>query len=243
MNTIIKQITDGNTSLGIELGSTRIKAVLLSDDGKMLAQGNHDWENELKDGVWTYSLERVSAGLKDSYAKLKADVKEKYGVTIKTFGSMGISAMMHGYLAFDKDDNLLVPFRTWRNMITPDAAEKLTKEFNFNIPQRWSIAHLYQAILNGEEHVKDITYFTTLAGFIHWKLTGEKVLGVGEASGMFPIDDDTRKFNEAYIEKFNILRNKAKEYESLLGIYVDSIYQQITDSLTLVDDSTEDSMG
>lgn len=205
MNTIIKQITDGNTSLGIELGSTRIKAVLLSDDGKMLAQGNHDWENELKDGVWTYSLERVSAGLKDSYAKLKTDVKEKYGVTIKTFGSMGISAMMHGYLAFDKDDNLLVPFRTWRNMITPDAAEKLTKEFNFNIPQRWSIAHLEQAIINGESHIGDIAFITTLSGYVHYMLTGKKVLGVGDASGMFPIDSTANDYNQAMIEKYDEL--------------------------------------
>lgn len=205
MNTVSQLIKNGNTSLGIELGSTRIKAVLIGDNGELLAQGNHDWENELKDGVWTYSIDRVKAGLQDSYKKLKADVKEKFDVTLTSVGAIGISAMMHGYLAFDKDDNLLVPFRTWRNMITPDAAKKLTEEFNFNVPQRWSIAHLEQAIINGEAHIDKINFITTLSGYVHYLLTGEKVLGVGDASGVFPIDSNTFDYDQKMVEKFDEL--------------------------------------
>ena len=180
-------IEQGNAILGIEFGSTRIKAVLINDGGEVLAVGGYDWENSLVNGIWTYSMEEIYAGLKGSYASLKADVKAKYGVTLKKLKAIGISGMMHGYLPFDGDGNLLSPFRTWRNTITAGAASILTEKFNFNIPQRWSIAHLYQSILNNDEHVKDIKYFTTLAGFIHTLLTGEKVLGIGEASGMFPM--------------------------------------------------------
>lgn len=196
-------IESGKAVLGIEFGSTRIKAVLIDDGGAVLAVGGYDWENSLKNGIWTYSLEEIYAGLKGSYASLKADVKEKYGITLKSLKAIGISGMMHGYLPFNEKGELLADFRTWRNTITGEAADKLTEEFNFNIPQRWSIAHLYQAILNGEEHVKDIKYFTTLAGFIHTLLTGEKVLGIGEASGMFPMNGNN--YDEAMLTKFDAL--------------------------------------
>lgn len=202
---IREAIESGKVSLGIEFGSTRIKAVLILLDGTPIASGSHEWENKLVNNIWTYSLDDIWNGLTDCYRDLKADVKKQYGVTLKKMTSMGFSAMMHGYMAFDKNDNLLVPFRTWRNTITEQAAAALTEAFSFNIPQRWSIAHLYQAILNKEEHVKDITFFTTLAGFIHWKLTGEKVLGVGDASGMFPIDSTTRQYDADMIKKFNEL--------------------------------------
>ena len=172
--------------LGIEFGSTRIKAVLTDANHTPIASGSHEWENRLDHGIWTYTMDDIWGGLQDCYRDLKKDVKEQYGVTLTKISAIGFSAMMHGYLAFDKAGELLVPFRTWRNTITEEAAAALTKEFSYNIPQRWSIAHLYQAMLNKEEHVKDIAFFTTLAGFIHWKLTGEKVLGVGDASGMFP---------------------------------------------------------
>lgn len=196
-------IEQGRTSLGIEFGSTRIKAVLVDDEGNTLAVGNHDWENKLENNIWTYSLDDIWNGLQDCYKNLADKVDKNYGTTLTSIGSIGFSGMMHGYMAFDKDDELLVPFRTWRNTITEEASEKLTEVFQYQIPQRWSISHLYQAILNKEEHVKDITFFTTLAGFIHWKLTGEKVLGVGEASGMFPIDVTNGEFNKNMIAKFN----------------------------------------
>lgn len=200
----IRQIVEeGRTSLGIELGSTRIKAVLTDLQGKPLASGSHEWENRLEDGIWTYSMEDVWKGIRDCYRDLAADVKEKYGVTIKKIGAMGFSAMMHGYLAFNAEDELLVPFRTWRNTITEEAARELTEAFHFNIPQRWSIAHLYQAVLNKEPHVKDVTFFTTLAGYVHWKLTGEKVLGVGDASGMFPIDSNTGNYDCKMMDQFD----------------------------------------
>lgn len=198
-------ILNGKTALGIEFGSTRIKAVLVGEDNAPIASGSHDWENRYVDGIWTYTLEDIWTGLKDCYKNLAEDVKAQYGVVLETVGAIGFSAMMHGYMAFDKEGELLVPFRTWRNTITGEASEELTKVFDYNIPQRWSIAHLYQAILNGEEHVKDISFQTTLAGYIHWMLTGEKVLGVGEASGMFPIDIHTKKFNEEMIAKFDAL--------------------------------------
>lgn len=196
-------ITAGNTSLGIEFGSTRIKAVLVGPDNGVLASGSHEWENRLENGIWTYSLDDIWNGLQDCYKNLAEDVKIQYGETLTTIGSIGFSAMMHGYMAFDKDGELLVPFRTWRNTITEEAAAKLTEAFSYNIPQRWSIAHLYQAILNKEEHVSDIAFFTTLAGFIHWKLTGEKVLGVGDASGMFPIDSETCDYDAKMLAKFD----------------------------------------
>lgn len=204
-NLIIQDIENGKTALGIEFGSTRIKAVLVGSDNAPIASGAHDWENQLVDNIWTYSLDAIWNGLQDCYTKMAEDVKNQYGVTLTTVGALGFSAMMHGYMAFDKNDELLVPFRTWRNTITEKAAEKLTGVFNFNIPQRWSIAHLYQAILNKEEHVSSVAYFTTLAGYIHWKLTGQQVLGVGEASGMFPIDIATKDFDKKMMGQFNEL--------------------------------------
>ena len=193
------------TVLGIELGSTRIKAVLIDERHIPLASGDYEWENQLVNGVWTYSLDSVHTGLRTCFANLQADVKAKFGAPLRTVGAIGVSAMMHGYLPFDRDGRQLAAFRTWRNTITGEAAEKLTALFDFNIPQRWSIAHLYQAILNHEEHVKDIAYLTTLAGYIHWQLTGEKVMGVGEASGMFPIDSETLDYDEGMVQKFKAL--------------------------------------
>ncbi|MBR2810023.1 MAG: FGGY-family carbohydrate kinase [Solobacterium sp.] len=193
------------TVLGIELGSTRIKAVLIDENHTPIAGGGYEWENQFADGIWTYALSAAHAGLQACFAALKHDVKEKYGMELSTVGAIGISGMMHGYLPFDKDGNQLCEFRTWRNTITGKAAEELTALFSFNIPQRWSIAHLYQAILNREEHVKDIAYLTTLAGYIHWRLSGEKVMGIGEASGMFPIDSSTLDYDETMMQKFQAL--------------------------------------
>ena len=200
-----ERIESGKAVLGIEFGSTRIKAVLVDETHQPIASGAHDWENQLVDGIWTYSLDMIWDGLRDCYRKMTEDVQNKYGVAVTKLGAIGFSGMMHGYMPFDEKGELLVPFRTWRNTITGEAAAALTKEFSFNIPQRWSIAHLYQAILNGEEHVDKIAYFTTLAGYIHWKLTGEKVLGVGEASGMFPIDAKTRDYNRKMLAQFDAL--------------------------------------
>jgi sugar (pentulose or hexulose) kinase len=209
-NEIKKAIESGKTALGIELGSTRIKAVLIAEDHSPIASGSHEWENQYENGVWTYSMEAVWNGLQDCYRNLSKEVSEKYGVTLSTVGSIGFSAMMHGYMAFDKDGNHLVPFRTWRNTITGQAAEKLTDVFQFNIPQRWSIAHLYQAILNKEAHVKDIAHLTTLAGYVYWKLTGQKSMGVGEASGMFPIDSIINDFDKKMLGQFNDLLKAEK---------------------------------
>ncbi len=193
------------TALGIELGSTRIKAVLIDDKHLPVASGDFEWENRLVNGVWTYSMDAVHTGLQTCFANLKADVRARYGVELTEVGAIGVSAMMHGYLPFDKDGKQLAEFRTWRNTITGEAAEKLTALFGFNIPQRWSIAHLYQAMLNGEEHVKEIAFLTTLAGYIHWRLTGEKLMGVGEASGMFPIDSAKLDYDEGMVQKFKAL--------------------------------------
>lgn len=198
-------ILAGKATLGIEFGSTRIKTVLMGEDFKVLAQGSHEWENQLENGLWTYSLEAIWKGLQDSYRDMAEDVKKQYDVTLTRVSAIGFSAMMHGYMAFDKEGKLLVPFRTWRNTNTDKAAKVLTKEFNYNIPLRWSISHLYEAIIDNEEHVKEITYFTTLAGYIHWKLTGKKVLGIGDASGMFPIDSVTKQYDLKMIEKFDKL--------------------------------------
>lgn len=199
-----KQIIEGGKAmLGIEFGSTRIKAVLIDEAHNPIASGSHEWENQLVDGIWTYSIEMIWRGLQACYQDMRKDVLEKYGVTVTSLAAIGFSAMMHGYMAFGADDEILVPFRTWRNAITEEASGKLTELFQFNIPQRWSIAHLYQAILNGEEHVRDIHFQTTLAGYIHWKLTGRKVLGVGEASGMFPIDIATGKYDAGMVKKFD----------------------------------------
>jgi sugar (pentulose or hexulose) kinase len=196
-------IERGTTALGIEFGSTRIKAVLTGADNAPIATGSHEWENQFVDRVWTYSLESVWAGLQQCYADLIADVRQRYGVELTSVGGLGVSAMMHGYLAFDADGELLVPFRTWRNTITGDAAAELSELFNHTIPQRWSVAHLYQAILNGEEHVARIAHLTTLAGYVHWRLTGEKALGVGDASGMFPIDISTGEYDAAMLSLFD----------------------------------------
>ena len=198
-------IAAGKAVLGIEFGSTRIKAVLIDEDNNPIASGSHEWENQLVNGIWTYSLEAIWAGLQDSYQDMAADVKKKYDVEVESLAAIGFSAMMHGYMPFNKEGELLVPFRTWRNTITGQASEELSKLFNYHIPQRWSIAHLYQAILNGEEHVPDVDFITTLEGYIHWKLTGEKVIGVGEASGMFPIDIATRDYNARMIAQFDEL--------------------------------------
>ena len=193
------------TALGIELGSTRIKAVLIDEAHRPIAQGSHEWENQLKDGVWTYSMEAIHSGLQACYAALKRDVREKFGVTLTQVGAIGVSGMMHGYLPFDRDGALLTAFRTWRNTMTGEAAEKLTELFHFNIPQRWSIAHLYQAMLRGEEHLPRLAHITTLAGYIHEKLTGVRALGVGEASGMFPIDGESPRYNQAMMAQFDAL--------------------------------------
>lgn len=198
-------ILDGRTVIGIEFGSTRIKAVLIDEANKPIASGSHDWENRYENNVWTYSLEDIRVGLQDCYQSLAKNVTDTYGVELTTTGAIGISAMMHGYMPFDKAGNLLTPFRTWRNNITGPASEELSALFGFHIPQRWSIAHLYQAILNGETHVKDIDYMCTLEGYIHWLLTGRKVIGVGEAAGMFPIDSDTKTYNAKMVEKFDAL--------------------------------------
>ena len=203
-------IESGRAVLGIEFGSTRIKAVLVDESHTPIASGDLVWENQLVDGIWTYSLDMIRNGLQECYKKMTEDVQAKYKVVVTSLAAIGFSGMMHGYMAFDVSGELLAPFRTWRNTMTGQAAEELTKAFNFNIPQRWSIAHLYQAVLNGEEHVEKITFFTTLAGYIHWKLTGEKVLGVGEASGMFPIDSRTKSFNQKMIAQFNALENVQK---------------------------------
>ncbi|NLZ83918.1 MAG: ATPase, partial [Clostridiales bacterium] len=201
----IKAIEEGRTALGIELGSTRIKAVLIDDNHTPIAIGNHDWENRFIDNIWTYTLEDIWKGIQESYSSMAEDVKNKYGVTLTSVGAMGFSAMMHGYMAFDKAGDILVPFRTWRNTITGQASKVLTELFQYNIPQRWSISHLYQAILNKEAHVKDIDYLITLEGYVHWKLTGEKVLGIGDCAGMFPVDSQKKDFNERMIQKFDDL--------------------------------------
>ncbi|MBO0462035.1 MULTISPECIES: FGGY-family carbohydrate kinase [unclassified Enterococcus] len=198
-------IQTGQTALGIELGSTRIKAVLIDHNYEPIAAGSYDWENQLENGIWTYSLDEIWKGLQTSYQKLAAVVSEEYDTPLTTIGAIGFSAMMHGYLAFDQEDELLVPFRTWRNAITAEAEEKLSQAFQYTIPQRWSIAHLYQAILNKEAHVNDLSYFTTLAGYIHWQLTGQKVLGVGDASGMFPIDPQTKRYDAEKLAIFDRL--------------------------------------
>ena len=215
-------IEAGEAVFGLELGSTRIKAVLIGENGAPLASGSFDWENRLENGVWTYRLEDVWHGIQESYKNLAAAVREKYGVELKRLKGLGFSAMMHGYLAFDRGGALLVPFRTWRNTMTEAAAADLTRRFGFNIPQRWSIAHLHQAILNGEPHVKDIAFITTLAGYVHWKLTGERVLGVGDASGMFPIDSETNTYDAGMLEKFDAL-HADKGYPWTLGAILPAV--------------------
>jgi len=204
-----KQQTSVNAAaLGIELGTTRIKAVLTDEAFGILASNEYSWENRFIDNLWTYSMDDVWAGLRACYAGLKKDFKQKYGVTLQTVGAIGVSAMMHGYLVFDKAGKQLAPFRTWRNNNAAAAAKELTKLFNYPIPDRWSIAHLYQAILNGEPHVKDIDYITALEGYVHWRLTGEKAIGVGEASGMFPVDVKTKLYDERRAKLFETAAKK-----------------------------------
>lgn len=198
-----KLIENGQAYLGIELGSTRIKSVLIDADGKILAKGSFEWENHFVNGIWTYPLDEVWAGIANSYRNLCEDVKAKYAVKIARLTAIGVSAMMHGYLPFDKQDKQIAEFRTWRNNTTAVAADQLTELLQYNIPQRWSIAHLYQAVLNQEEHVQKVAYLTTLSGYVHWQLTGQKVLGIGDASGMFPIDSTTKNFDAGMIETFN----------------------------------------
>ncbi len=198
-------IRNGEAVLGIEFGSTRIKSVLIAPDHRVIASGSHEWENEYRNGMWTYSENAILSGLRASYLDLKSDVRKQYGIVLSGVSAIGISAMMHGYLPFDGDMKLLVPFRTWRNTITGEAAEKLTEAFSFNMPQRWSLSHLYQAILNGEPHVKDIRFMTTLAGWVHYMLTGNKVLGVGDASGMMPIDSVTCDYDARMVSTFDAL--------------------------------------
>lgn len=196
-------IYEGRTVLGIELGSTRIKGVLLDDRNEILASGGYTWENRLENGIWTYPLEEVWTGLQACFSELVKQVKDTYDATLETIGAIGISAMMHGYLVFDDKGQLLAPFRTWRNTMTEPATIELMELFGHQIPQRWSIAHLYQSILDDMDHVKDIRYMTTLSGYVHWMLTGEKVLGVDDASGMFPIDTDTKTYYADMLEKFD----------------------------------------
>lgn len=206
-----EKIRAGKTSLGIEFGSTRIKAVLIDDTYTTIAAGDYGWASHLEDGLWSYSQEEIWTGLQTAYAALAEDVENAYGEKLTRVGRIGFSAMMHGYLAFDKNGELLVPFRTWQNTNTSEAHEKLSELFQYNIPERWSIAHLYQAVLNNEEHIGKVDFFTTLAGYVHWKLTGKKVLGVGDASGMFPIDPTTHTYETEFIEKFNAIPEVAAQ--------------------------------
>ncbi len=216
--TASQAIRDGKTVLGIELGSTRIKAVLVGPDHSPIASGSFDWSNKLENGVWTYSMDDVWTGMQSVYKSLADDVQAQYGVPLSTVGAIGISAMMHGYLPFDKDGKQLAPFRTWRNTITEEAAALLSERFDFNVPQRWSIAHLYQAILKDEPHVSDLAFLTTLSGYVHWRLTGEKVLGVGDASGMFPIDSDANDYDATMLGKFAALIEKKGYGWTLRGV-------------------------
>ena len=206
-----EKIRAGKTSLGIEFGSTRIKAVLIDDTYTTIAAGDYGWASHLEDGLWSYSQEEIWTGLQTAYVALAEDVENAYGEKLTRVGRIGFSAMMHGYLAFGKDGELLVPFRTWQNTNTSEAHEKLSELFQYNIPERWSIAHLYQAVLNNEEHIGKVDFFTTLAGYVHWKLTGKKVLGVGDASGMFPIDPTTHTYETEFIEKFNAIPEVAAQ--------------------------------
>lgn len=204
-NNAKQTIESGKAVLGIEFGSTRIKAVLIDENHHPIAQGAHEWENQLVDGLWTYSIDAIWKGLQDCYADLRAQVRKEYDVELETLAGLGFSAMMHGYMAFNQDEQILVPFRTWRNTNTQKAAAELSKLFQYNIPLRWSISHLYQCILDGEAHVKDIKYLTTLAGYVHWHLTGEFVLGIGDASGMIPVDPNTKTYDATMVDKFNTL--------------------------------------
>lgn len=231
-------ILTGKESLGIEFGSTRIKAVLVDENCNPVASGSHNWENRLENGVWTYHNDDIWNGLQDAYSNLNKECEEKFDAAIKELASIGFSAMMHGYLPFDKEGRQLAEFRTWRNTITGDAAKELTELFSFNIPQRWSIAHLYQAILNGEEHVKDIAFLTTLAGYVHWQLSGKKVLGIGEASGMFPIDSNTNQYNSEMLAAFSALEN-VKKYDWNIEDILPSVLLAGEDAGTLTEEGAK----
>ncbi len=200
-----KAITEGKTALGIELGSTRIKGVLIDFKGHVLAVGIYDWENSFVDNIWTYGLDEIHTGVRECYSSLRKAVEDTYGIVLQNIGAMGVSAMMHGYMALDKEGRQIAPFQTWRNTNTQKAADELTELFDFNIPLRWSVAHLYQRILDGEEHVKNLDYVSTLSGYIHWKLTGKRVIGIGDASGMFPIDSDACGYDACMVDKFDKL--------------------------------------
>lgn len=208
---IAEKIRGGRTALGIEFGSTRIKAVLIDDTYRTIASGDYQWASHLEDGLWSYSKEEIWKGLQSAYASMADDVYNAYGERLTFIGHIGFSAMMHGYLAFDKAGELLVPFRTWQNTNTSEAHEKLSELFQYNIPERWSVAHLYQAVLNKEEHVGKVDYITTLAGYVHWKLTGKKVLGVGDASGVFPIDPTTKTYEAEFLKQFDALDEIAEQ--------------------------------
>ena len=212
-------IKEGKTALGIEFGSTRIKGVLVDYDGNVLASGSHEWENKFVDGVWTYELADAEAGLKSCYSDLRQDVEKKYGVTPETFGAIGVSAMMHGYIALDENDEQVAMFQTWRNTNTTEAADELTELFDFNIPLRWSVAHLYQRILDGEEHVSKVASVFTLAAYMHYRLTGNKVIGIGDASGMFPIDSDMLDYDDEMVDKFDELTSSKGFEQSLRDIF------------------------
>lgn len=213
---IVNTIKSGKIRLGIEFGSTRIKAVAIDSKASVLGVGTHDWENRLEDGIWTYTLDDIHNGLRAAYANLVKDIYTQYSVAIDSIEAIGVSAMMHGYLAFDKNDNQLTEFRTWRNTITGEAAHKLSDAFSVNIPQRWSVAHLYQAMLNKEKHIDEVAFLTTLAGYVHWKLSGEKVLGVGDASGMFPIDTSVMDYDEKLLSIFDHLSTASWPLKSIL---------------------------
>ncbi|MDD3278686.1 MAG: FGGY-family carbohydrate kinase [Lachnospiraceae bacterium] len=212
-------IIQGKTALGIELGSTRIKAVLIDLSGNVLAVGIHDWENSLVNNIWTYGLEEIHQGIRSCYASLRAEVWDTYGITLKTVGAMGVSAMMHGYMALNKDGAQIAPFQTWRNTNTQEAADELTELLGFNIPLRWTAAHLYQRILDGEAHVKEIAYVSTLSAYIHWKLTGQKVIGIGDAAGMFPIDSEKLDYDADRCRKFQALLEKHGFSQKLEDIF------------------------
>ena len=212
-------IESGKTALGIEFGSTRVKAVLIDEECNVLSSGSYDWENQLLDGYWTYSLDEIHAALKTCYKNLKADVKEKYGASLKKIGAMGISGMMHGYMAFDKDGKLLVPFRTWRNTTTEKASAELTEKLGFNIPQRWTASHLYEAIIDNEAHVPEIAYVTTLVGYVHYMLTGVNAVGIGEASGIFPIDSTKNDYDENMVAVFDKLTEEKGFTKKLREIF------------------------
>ena len=225
-------IEQGKAVLGIEFGSTRIKAVLIDDNNRPIAQGSHEWENQLDNGLWTYSIDAIWNGLHDCYASLRDDVMQQYGVEIEKLAAIGVSAMMHGYMAFDKNGDILVPFRTWRNTNTGKAAAELSSLFNYNIPLRWSISHLYQCILDDDAHVREIDYLTTLAGYIHWKVTGRRVLGVGDASGMLPVAHRQRHTTMRWSANLTIsLRPKVMTGISLIYCLNHSLQERTQEAL------------